>query len=65
MAVLVILDANPNEPEGWRFLKADEYDGTGHWNDNRTFPTTDDADAWIQKHARNGWYTLIVVEDDE
>ncbi|WP_162979195.1 hypothetical protein [Pseudomonas aeruginosa] len=46
MAVLVILDANPNEPEGWRFLKADEYDG-------------------IQKHERNGWYTLIVGEDDE
>ena len=39
MAVLVILDANPDEPEGWHFLKADEYDGTGHWDDNRTFPT--------------------------
>lgn len=38
MAVLVILDANPDEPEDWRFLKADEYDGTGHWDDNRTFP---------------------------
>ncbi|EOK5397460.1 hypothetical protein [Pseudomonas aeruginosa] len=65
MAVLVILDANPDEPEDWRFLKADEYDGTGHWDDNRTFPTAAAADAWIQKHARIGWCTMIVGEDDE
>ncbi|HGN6731967.1 TPA: hypothetical protein ACKSYC_005564 [Pseudomonas aeruginosa] len=65
MAVLVILDANPDEPEGWHFLKAAEYDGTGHWDDNRTFPTAAAAAAWIQKNARIGWCTMIFGEDDE
>ena len=64
MAVLVIMDANPDEPESWAFLKDDEYDGTGNGFDNRTFPTADAAYSWIEKNARNGWCTLIVGEDD-
>ncbi|QEU28811.1 hypothetical protein [Pseudomonas luteola] len=65
MAVLVIMDANPEEPESWRFLKDNEFDGTGFGDDNRTFPTAADADAWLWKHAKNGWCTQIVGEDDE
>lgn len=64
MAVCVIMDANPGEPEEWRFLKDDEYGGNGFGDENRTFPTAADADAWIEANARNGWCTLIVGDDD-
>ncbi len=64
MAVCVILDAEPDCPEDWRFLKDDEYGGDGAGFDNRTFPTSEAANAWIENNARNGWCTLIVGEDD-
>ena len=64
MAVCVILDADPDYPEDWRFLKDDEYDGQGEGFDNRTFPTAEAADIWIQNNARVGWCTRIVGDDD-
>ncbi|VVO85664.1 hypothetical protein PS870_02041 [Pseudomonas fluorescens] len=64
MAVIVIMDADPDYPEDWRILQANEYDGAGAGCDNRTFPTSTDADNWIQRNAKKGWCTLIVGEDD-
>jgi len=64
MAVIVIMDADPDHPEDWHILKDDEYGGTGSGFDNRTFATAELADVWIQSNAKNGWCTTIVGEDD-
>lgn len=65
MPVAIIMDAYPDHPEDWYFLKDDEYDGLGRGDENRTFPNAGAADAWLSKNARSGWCTLIVGEDDD
>lgn len=64
MAVCVIMDAFPDAPEDWRFLKDDEFGGGGDGDENRTFSNSALADQWIEQNARNGWCTLIVGEDE-
>lgn len=64
MPVAIIMDAHPDHPEDWRFLKDDEYDGNGRGDKNRTFANSFEADEWLCQNARVGWCTLIVGEDD-
>lgn len=59
MPALIVLDAHPDHPEDWNFLQDEQT------LENRVFPSSEAADNWLCKNAKNGWVTLIIPVDED
>lgn len=69
MSAIILLEANDAQfceiltVEGACDIDGSNLSDVDDWGGNKIFDSVEDADNWIQKHARVGWCTRILDID--